>query len=982
MQFRDSFSVTLVRKVTLLAACLPALMAHSAAAQNSIQLFGPVDVRLSTTGTGSSISDGNNFNTTNLNLTCPASPTGTLSSTADGTGYVLVDNFLNVTATTGGVTTGPADVCHGGGTSSCFTTGYETPAGAGQLTGQDPDTFVSTGGVPPIGISQFLAQGAVQLQIALEDVSYGAGFYLASSTIYLDTNCTQGGVTGPAIVNGNPISSTSPTPQQLAQNFNFNSGDSQQIGFVYDLTTAQTVGSLTINDGTIPQVNDSPIDPSTFQSAYLTGTSFSTGNCVVHSGELLTNGSPACKLFTLQCAVGTGATATGAQCPVSTLNNEIFQDVFNGPGFTLTDIPTPSGPTFHEGIGLLMANDTWPGGSCVFDAEADLGNLNCPQNLLTSFASSSAPTTNAVKAGSLAAAKTAASPAPHFNLVTNVVKSTGGTAISTGSTTRPNSTFITVAGIPEDLTTVTVAGQKTGYWVNNSTPNVTLSSQPPNLIGATVPGAAGFVPSPIQSITYGISASNNVPAAGAPVPSDVTLTNSTGCPTPPNLTTPAATTFTPTPFNLQSLADGAYLLHYYAQDCAGTEELQFVQDASGNWSTNFYTYPINIDTTAPVVATGPTLSPVAGTYSVGQTVTASFSCTDSLSGVVQCGSYTYAVGATNNTGTLTGTVDTSSPGNKTFTVTAVDAAGNTSSAQVSYQVVSPYDNQVQFSISPTTVTYPLGANVVVQIVPGVTPKTYTPITGSVKIYDGSKLLTTLGLQGNGAAYYYLSGLAAGAHSLSATYSGDATIPGGSSAPVVFTVQPAPVTLSMACWNANFPYGANYYCGAYASSNAGPPTGTISYTYDGGAPVTVPLTYGVGLFTLNEPIVGSHKVVVSYAAQGNFAAAAPQTELFTVTPAPVQVAFTPSSWYLTGGNLTLSASVQSWSAGAPKSTGSITFTNGSTVLGVIPVNANGSASLTIAASSIPNGSQSLTASYAGGTNYGTGSTTIVISVAHK
>jgi hypothetical protein len=122
--------------------------------------------------------------------------------------------------------------------------------------------------------------------------------------------------------------------------------------------------------------------------------------------------------------------------------------------------------------------------------------------------------------------------------------------------------------------------------------------------------------------------------------------------------------------------------------------------------------------------------------------------------------------------------------------------------------------------------------------------------------------------------------------------------------------------------------------------------------------------------------------VSYAAQGNFAAATPQTESFTVTPAPVVVALTPSSWYLTGGNLTLSASVQSWSAGAPKSTGSVTFLNGSTVLGVIPVNANGQASITVAASAIANGAQHFTASYAGGTNYGTGSTTIVVSVAHK
>jgi len=1002
MQFRIRFGVSAMKAMCSLAVCMAFSIAPAAfcQSQTSIQLFGPVDQRLSSSNTGYG-ANAVYFNTTNLNLTCPANPTGILSSTADGTGNLLVDNNINVTVTSGGTVTGPTNVCVGGALgspisstfSNCFDNAYTATGNSGVLLGLDPDNFVSTYGIPPIGIGSLLVAGPQQVQIGLQDEGSGPGFVLASSSLYLITNCTQGGVTGPALVNGNPISGTTPTPQQLTQTFNFNSGDSQQIGFVYDLSTAQTVGSLTINDGTIPQVSDSPIDPSTFQSIYVPGTSFATSNCLIHSGELLPNGSPACKLFTLQCAVGTGAKATGAQCPVSTVNNEIFQDVFSGPGFTLSDIPTPNGPTFHEGIGLLMASDTWPGGACAFDPEADLGNLNCPQNLLTSFVSNTAASSPALRKSSLKVGALSSSGAGSKLAIhpDSAGVSTGvGSSISTGSTTRPNSTFVTVAGVPEDLTTATVAGQQPGYWINSTTANVTLSSQPPNLSLTTLPGAASFVPSPIQSITYGVSPASSVPPAGTPVPTDVTLTNPAGCPTPPNLTTPAATTFAPNPVELTNLAEGYNLLHYYAQDCAGTEELKFTQDGSGNWSTSFYTYPINVDTVAPAVASGPSLSPAAsaqGTYAVGQSVNASFSCTDALSGVVQCGGYTYAVGATNSTGTLTSAVDTSSPGLKTFTVTAVDAAGNTSSASVNYQVVSAYDNQVQFSISPTAVNYPLGANVTVQIVPGATPSAvrgnaaaaYTPITGTVKIYDGATLLATLGLQGNGAAYDYVSGLSAGKHSLTATYSGDASIPGGTSAPVVFTVLPAPVTLSVSCWNSTFPYGADYTCGAYTSSGAGPAQGVITYVYDGGAPEPVALKGGVGLFTISKPAVGAHKVTVSYAAQGNFAAATPQTESFTVAPAPVNIALSPSTWYLTGGNLTLSASVQSSSAGPPNSTGSVTFLNGSQVLAAIPVDANGRASFTVAASALSNGDQTFTASYAGGTDYGTGSTSIQVEV---
>ncbi len=104
------------------------------------------------------------------------------------------------------------------------------------------------------------------------------------------------------------------------------------------------------------------------------------------------------------------------------------------------------------------------------------------------------------------------------------------------------------------------------------------------------------------------------------------------------------------PQSVSVAEDGQYLLHYFAQDCAGTEELQFTQTA-GSWSTSFYTFPINVDTVAPVVSSGPTLSPapstnggVANSYMIGQKVTATYSCTDDRSGIVECGTSTYPPG--------------------------------------------------------------------------------------------------------------------------------------------------------------------------------------------------------------------------------------------------------------------------------------------------------------------------------------------------
>jgi Bacterial Ig-like domain (group 3) len=914
-------------------------------AQNSIRLFDPVNVRASASGTGFG-SSAVTFNSATLNLTCNASPiVAVLSSSADNTGNILVDNNVQVSVTSGTAVTGPVNVCRGGTVDStpygpsqnCFTSSYQGPAGNGQLTGQNPDTFVSTGGVTPIDIGSHLLPGMEQVKIDLVD----NGTFLASSTMYLNTNCSQNGVTGPATITGNPIPQSNPTPAQLTQNFAFNPTTNQQVQFVYDLSIAQAAGTLSITPATIPSTDDLPYDPSNFQSILVANTSFATSNCLIHSGELV-NGLPACKLFTLKCVVGTGSNASGAQCPISSVPNEVFQDVFDGPSFTLPDIATPNGPTFHQGVGFLMASEGWIGGPCTFDPASGLQNLPCPQNLLSTF---SGP----------------------------------GIYTATGKTSHPNSTFIPVTQVPEDLTTVTVAGQQTGGWINQSTPSITLSSQPPVLAGTNLPGLATFVASPIQSITYGISPASNVPSPGAPASTDTVVENSVPCPSPANPSDPPAAPFSTGPQSLnQELADGNYLVHYFAQDCAGTEELKFSQDGNGSWSTSYYTYPINIDTVAPVVATGPVLSPSAGSsgsYTVGQAVTATYSCTDERSGVTLCGSKTFS-GGVSNTGAITSPVDTSTTGSKTYVVTAVDAAGNQSSASVPYVVASSVDTAIKLTLGATTVTYPLGTNVTISVAP---THGHVP-TGLVRLYDGTALLQTSQLQGNGAAYLYIQGLAVGAHQLSVVYAGDAFNPGGTSAPVTLTVKPVAVNLTAACWNANFPYGADYHCGVYASSNAGAPQGVITYQYDGGSAVTLPLQGGSAQFVLTRPPAGTHKVLINYAAQTNYAAAKPVNESFLVTTAPVIIQLTPSSWYLTGGNLTLTASIQSWSAGPPNQIGTVAFYDGNRLIATVPVSASGTASTTVAASTLSNGGHTIRASYSGGTNYSAGTSSITIAVA--
>ncbi|MDR3724152.1 MAG: Ig-like domain repeat protein [Terracidiphilus sp.] len=239
-------------------------------------------------------------------------------------------------------------------------------------------------------------------------------------------------------------------------------------------------------------------------------------------------------------------------------------------------------------------------------------------------------------------------------------------------------------------------------------------------------------------------------------------------------------------------------------------------------------------------------------------------------------------------------------------------------------------------------------------------------TGQVQIWDNGSLLSTLALQGNGAAYWWMQpALNAGAHALLATYAGDSKHNAGVSAPLTISVAQAPTTLSASCWNSNFAYGANYSCTANISSNAGAATGSLVYALDG-AMSSIALNSRSAQWSFPAPSAGNHTVSIYYLSQDNFASSNTVTEGFTVPPATVLMQLTPSSWYLASGTpLTLTARLSSWSASAP-ATGTVTFYDGATALGTAPVDSNSIAVFTVPSPGI--GQHLFSAQYAGPANY--------------
>jgi hypothetical protein len=240
---------------------------------------------------------------------------------------------------------------------------------------------------------------------------------------------------------------------------------------------------------------------------------------------------------------------------------------------------------------------------------------------------------------------------------------------------------------------------------------------------------------------------------------------------------------------------------------------------------------------------------------------------------------TYSGDSTYGTSTSTALTQTINAGSKASTATAVSS-----------------------SLNPSTV----GASVT--FTAAVTSSTAGTITGTVQFYDGATALGSPVTLAAGAAQYSTSALSAGAHTITATYSGDSTYATSTSPGITQTVNGGSKSSTTTAVSSSLnpsTVGANVtFTAMVMSSQAGTITGTVQF-YDGGAALGSPVTLASGsaMYASSTLAQGSHMITATYSGDGTYATSTSPAVTQTVNAATngdFGVSVTPSSLTVTAG----------------------------------------------------------------------------------
>ena len=249
-------------------------------------------------------------------------------------------------------------------------------------------------------------------------------------------------------------------------------------------------------------------------------------------------------------------------------------------------------------------------------------------------------------------------------------------------------------------------------------------------------------------------------------------------------------------------------------------------------------------------------------------------------------------------------------------------------------------------------------------------------TGSVVFYDNGTVLNTVSLDSTGTASFAIGTLSAGVHSIQAAYSGSVNFGQSLSSALSQTVLQLTTTTLMPSAT-QLTQGGSITLTATVIGPNQTPTGKIDY-YNGTTLLgSAQLSNGSATLSTTALPAGTDSLSASYSGDATFAGSTSAAVSVTVVASATSTTTTltaSSTQASQGATVTLTASVTP-TTGTTQPTGTVTFYNGTTALGTASLS-NSSATLSV--TTLPIGTDSLTASYAGTSTFAA-STSSVVSV---
>jgi hypothetical protein len=377
--------------------------------------------------------------------------------------------------------------------------------------------------------------------------------------------------------------------------------------------------------------------------------------------------------------------------------------------------------------------------------------------------------------------------------------------------------------------------------------------------------------------------------------------------------------------------------------------------------------PYLVTSMAATTTTTLSVSSAIPTYGSSVTLTATVSVPNSpsISGLVSFLSNGYSIGSgtVNSAGIATLSLSTLPGGSNSVTADYVGTSSFTSSKSAAVlMTVSPEATTTTVTASTTNPKYTSAVTLTATVAADGVAAT----SGVVTFSSNGTAIGTGSVNSDGVATISLSTLPSGADSITASFGATSDLAASLSNDVLVTVAPDPTTTALSAASTNPAYGSSVTFSATVTANGGPVTSGV-VTFHNGATVLGTGTVnsnGLASITLSALPVGNASISADYGGTSNFAASLSNVIGITVAAAPTTTALSASSTSSAfGSSVTFTAAVDA--NGSAVTGGVANFLSGGSPIGSATVN---SGVAVINLTTLPVGTNSITVSYTGTSNF--------------